>query len=352
MSEKRIFEKDLIDFCIKSLKKYGVSDKHAEMTAKVLALADTFGIHSHGTKNLRIYIEKFQLGSLDPKAQPEVVKEGLSFAIIDAKDSLGTVASCIGMQKAIDIAEKCGTGFVTVRNSCHFGAAGYYASMAAEQGMIGMAMSNTDPNMVVPGGKGMIIGNNPFAYAIPSERNNIISLDIALSTTAALKINQAKIEKRPIPDTWLVDDEGNPTTNPWYYQNGGALQPMGSHKGYGLSLFIDIITGILSGGSIVRDIPSWCFRVSEKNRASHSFCAINISAMMPPDEFKKRVDEDIDYIKNSPKAKGKDKIYIPGEIEMERRKKALKSGVVMPDDAVESLEELARNTGLKINWIN
>jgi len=350
--QKKIFEKDLIDFSVKALEQYGVIDNDALITAKVLATTDAFGIHSHGTKNLKNYIEKIKVGALDPKAQPEIIKEGLSFAIIDAKDALGMVASYAGMKKAIDIAKKSGIGFVTVKNSCHFGAAGYYANMAADQGMIGMAMSNTDPNMAVPGGKGMVIGNNPFAYSIPSGKYNLIFLDIAMSTTALLKVVQAKKDKKSIPDTWLVDNEGIPTTDPQYYGKGGALQPMGAHKGYGLSLLIDTITGLLSGGKTTKDIPSWCFNLSVKNKASHAFIAINISAMQPIAEFKTRIDETIDYIKSSPKAKGKDEIFIPGEIELNRKEKANKEGIAMPDDVVESLETLAKETGLKIVWIN
>jgi LDH2 family malate/lactate/ureidoglycolate dehydrogenase len=352
MCKKKIFEKDLIDFSVKALKQYGVTKSDALITGKVLAAADAFGIHSHGTKNLRIYIEKIKVGALDPKAQPKIIKEGLAFAIIDAKDAMGMVASYTGMEKAIDIAKKSGIGFVTVKNSCHFGAAGYYANMAAKQGMIGIAMSNTDPNMAVPGGKGMIIGNNPFAYAIPSGKYNLIFLDIAMSTTALLKVVQAKIDKKSIPDTWLVDDEGIPTTDPQYYGKGGALQPMGAHKGYGLSLLVDAITGLLSGGKITKDIPSWCFDLSTKNRVSHAFLAINISAMQPVVAFENRADEFMDYIQDSPKAKGKDKIFIPGEMELDRKEKADKEGIPMPEDVVESLEILAKSTGLKIAWIN
>ena len=348
---KKILEKDLIDFCSRSLQKHGVSEEDSRVTAEILTGTDEFGTHSHGTKNLRMYIEKIKAGALNPKAQPRVINEGPAFAILDAQDGLGMVASYHGMKKAIELAHKSGIGFVTVRNSCHFGAAGYYANMAAKEGMIGLSMSNTDPNMAVPGGKGMTIGNNPLAYAIPAGKHEPVFLDIALSATAALKINQAKIDNKPIPDTWLVDDKGLPTTDPHYYQNGGALQPMSAHKGYGLSVLVDVLSGMLSGGAIVKEIPSWCFNLQEKNRASHTFIAINIGAMLPREEFESRMEDYIDYIKSSPRAEGTNQIFMPGEIEWNKKQKADSDGLSLPDDVVESLEKLSVDTGIALQWV-
>lgn len=347
---KRIFEKDLIEFCKNALIQNGASEQDALISAKVLTETDAYGTHSHGTKNLRMYIEKIKAGGLDATAQPEVVTEGGAFAVMDAKDAMGMVASYKAMNKAIELAKKSGIGFVTMKNSCHFGAAGYYANMAADQGMVGIAMSNTDPNMAVPGGKGMTIGNSPFAYAVPAGKHKPIFLDIAMSATAALKINQAKIDEKPIPDTWLIDDEGTPTTNAWYYQNGGALQPMAAHKGYGLSLLVDILSGLLSGGAVTKDVPSWCFDLPSTNKASHSFIVFNVDAMQPKEEFAKRADDLIDYVKESPKAKGANTIYMPGEIEWNKKEDADKQGIPMPVDVVESLEMLAASTGLDIVW--
>ena len=201
---KTVLKQDLKEFCRQALVLQGVSEKDAEITAEVLSSTDEMGCFSHGTKNLRMYIEKMKAGALDPKAVPEVIKEGPAFAIMDAKDSLGMVSSYKAMKKAIEIAKSSGVGFVAVKNSCHFGAAGYYANMALDEGMIGIAMSNTDPNVAVPGGKTMVIGNSPLAYAAPAKNQDPITLDIAMSATAALKINQAKADNKPIPDTWLV----------------------------------------------------------------------------------------------------------------------------------------------------
>ncbi len=128
---KTIMQKDLKDFCVAALKQHGMSEQDAAITADVLVGTDALGCFSHGTKNLRMYIEKIKVGALDPKAQPEVINEGPAFAVMDAKDAMGMVASVKGMAKAMDLAKKSGVGFVTMKNSCHFGAAGYYANMAA-----------------------------------------------------------------------------------------------------------------------------------------------------------------------------------------------------------------------------
>ncbi|MBT3318580.1 MAG: Ldh family oxidoreductase [Clostridia bacterium] len=347
---KTITEKDLKVFCVSALVQNGMNEQDAAITADVLAGTDALGCFSHGTKNLRMYIEKIKVGALDPKAQPEVVKEGPAFALMDAHDAMGMVASVKGMAKAMDLAKKSGVGFVTMKNSCHFGAAGYYANMAAEQGMVGIAMSNTDPNMAVPGGKSMVVGNSPIAYAAPAKGHDPVMLDIAMSATAALKINQAKIDKKPIPDTWLVDTDGVPTSDPGFYGTGGALQPMGAHKGYGLSILVDILSGLLSGGATSKDIPSWCFELEEKNKASHAFLAFDIGAIQTKDEYENAMDAYIDNIKQSPKAKGSGGIYMPGEIEFSKKKKADKTGIPLTDDVVQSLEQLANSSGLKLNW--
>lgn len=349
---KRIGLDQLKAFCKAALEKNGMSAEDARIVAEVLSETDALGVSSHGTKNLLLYIEKaVKYHTLDMKAIPEFVLEGPAFAVLDAHHAFGMVAGYKAMQKAMQLAKQSGIALVTVRNSCHFGAAGYYANMAAANDMIGIAMGNTDPNTAVPGGKGMTIGNSPFAYAVPMQGAQPISLDIAMSATAALKINQAKAEGKSIPDSWLIDDEGIPTTNPGYYQNGGALQAMAGHKGYGLSIMVDMISGLLSDGAVCADIPSWCFVMEEENKASHAFIAIDIAHFVAPQRFKDRARDYAEYIRNSPKAKGSANIYMPGEIEWGRRARAQEAGVTLPGDVADSLTALSASTGIAIDWI-
>jgi len=350
MNNKRVCQKDLEKFCSDALQKYGMNEEDAAVTGEVLSVTDAFGIHSHGTKNLRMYIEKIKAGGLDPKAKSKFIREGGAFAVMDAKNGMGMVAGRKAMGKAIELAEKSGIGYVTVKNSCHFGAGAYYVNYAAQKGMLGIAMSNTDPNMAVPGGKGMTLGNNPIAYSFPRKNGQPVILDIALSTTAALKINKAKMSHQSIPDTWMVDPDGKPTTDPQYYQNGGALQPVGAHKGYGLSMLVETLSALVSGGSICRDVKSWCFDLSSLNNACHSFIAINLNMLCPEGDFTERAEEYIDYIKNSPKTDGTSRLLVPGEMEWENYADGSKNGILLPPDVADTLEQLIKDTGLELKW--
>lgn len=246
----------LWEFTNKALIQTGVSHEDAKMIADTLVITDTFGVLSHGTKNLYQYIQKCQTGGLDPKAVPEVEKEGLGWAIINGNCAFGMVSACMGMNLAMDKARTCGIGYVGVHNTCHFGAAGYYANLAAHKGMIGLAMSNADPNMAVPNSSGVAIGNNPFSFAVPYQDDRTIFLDIALSNVAALKVIMSKESGKSVPSGWLVDKEGQPTNDPSGFPFESFLLPVGAHKGYGLAVLVEMIASVLTGAGIVRDRKS------------------------------------------------------------------------------------------------
>lgn len=211
---KTILVEDLKDFSIKALEKAGVSMEDARTIAEVLVTTDTFGVLSHGTKNLYQYILKMQAGGLNPKAVPEIEAEGPAWAVINGNAAAGMVSACKAMTLAVEKARTTGIAYVGVRNSCHFGAAGYYANLAAKEGMIGIAMSNADPNMAIPNSSGVAIGNNPFSFAVPYKEDQTIFLDMALSNVAALKVVMAKEKGVQVPSGWLVDKDGQPTNDP------------------------------------------------------------------------------------------------------------------------------------------
>lgn len=352
MKANKILADDLTAFCTKTLLMHGLSEEDAGITAKVLVETDTYGTHSHGTKNLRMYIEKIKAGGIDPKARPEVVLEFGSCAVINANDSIGMVGAYRGMQKAIETARKSGISYIGVNNSCHFGAAGYYANMAASQGMIGMAMSNTDPNMSVPGSKSAVIGNSPFSYAVPDGMGGTIFLDIAMSATAALKVLEANRKGEKIPDTWIVDHEGRPSTDPGLFPQQASLQPMAAHKGYGLALMVEILTGVIADGGFLKDITSWVMDLPSKNKVSHAFIVIDINQLLSVQSFNMNIRRFVDEIKNADKISSVETIYLPGEMELERKKRFEDEGLSLPQDVTNSLNQLAQDCGLKINWLN
>ncbi len=345
----RIKIEDLKTFCAEALVQEGMTEAHARTVAEVLAETDANGTHSHGTKNLHGYIKKFRAGGIDIKGEPQIVAEGVSFAVIDARNTLGMIPSVMAMGLACDKAEKTGIAIVTVKNSCHFGAAGYYANIAAKRGMIGLSMSNVDPNMTAPGARGMLLGNNPISYAVPAAKTGSVFLDIAMSNVASLKVVQARRDGRQIPSTWIVDKDGLPTTDPSHYPEEGAMQPMAAHKGYGLAIMVDILTGLLAGSStsMSGEIVSWCFEMEKPNNVSHTFLAIN-PKLFSGEGIGGRVEEMAETLRAAPKAKGVERIYTPGEIECNKHRDAEQNGIDLPPDVESSLAGLAQELGIQL----
>ena len=250
-------------------------------------------------------------------AEPEIIKEGPAYALMDGKNAMGMVCGVMGMELACKKASETGVGLVTIRNSNHFGAAGYYANIASAKGMIGFVASNVDPNMNAPGARSKALGNNPIAYAAPAVSVPSVFLDIALSNVASLKVFKARAEGKSIPDTWIVDKDGLPTTDPSHYPEEGAMQPMGAHKGYGLAVFVDIITGVMNGGatSMSGEIESWVLSLDKPNNVCHTFLAIDASKFIGEGMLAQRTEEMARTLRNLPKAKGCQRIYTPGEME-------------------------------------
>lgn len=341
---------DLKAFCKQALVKEGMKPENAEVVAGVLSETDAYGTNSHGSKNLHNYLKKFRAGGADINAEPEIVREGPGYAVIDAHRALGMIPSVRAMELACEKAAKNGIALVTVRNSCHFGAAGYYANIAAKKGFIGLSMSNVDPNMTVPGARGMLIGNNPFAYAAPAESVPSVFLDVAMSNVASLKVVQARKDGREIPSTWIVDKDGLPTTDPSHYPEEGAMQPFAAHKGYGLALMVEVLTGILSGGHVSTDgdIVSWCFEMEKPNNVCHTFIAIDPKLFQGEAETASRIEEMSGVLRSAPKAKGTTRIFTPGEIEWGKYEKAQKEGIDLPPDVEASLKGLAEESGIAL----
>ncbi len=345
----KIHISDLKNFCRDALCRAGMDAAEAAMAADVLTETDAYGLHTHGSKNLSGYLHKAAVGGLDLHGKFEIVAEGPAYAVADAHNALGMVTSCKAMQLACGKAAQSGIALVTVRHSCHFGAASYYVNMAAKRGMIGLAMSNVDPNMTIPGAKGMVLGNDPVAYAAPSVSEPSVFLDIALSNVASLKVVQARKDGRQIPPTWIVDKDGLPTTDPSHYPEEGAMQPMGAHKGYGLAVLVELLTAILSGGptSASGEIVSWCFEPEKKNNVSHVFIAINPALFGMEQPVAERVEALSEKLHAAPTAAG-GKIFVPGEIEWEKQRKASAEGITLPPEVEQSIRALAEETGLPL----
>jgi LDH2 family malate/lactate/ureidoglycolate dehydrogenase len=334
-------------FCVAALRKARLSETDARTTADILVTTDAWGVFTHGTKNLRGYIRRLRSSGLRANASPKVVKEGPAWAIIDADSAIGMVGSVFAMRVAMAKAKVSGIGYVGVRNSCHFGAAGCYAAMAVAEGMIGIAMANDVPSMTVSGARGAVLGTNPIAFAVPTGEKHPILLDMATSAVAGGKVFAAATLGKPIPTGWIVDSEGQPTIDPKLFPNAASLLPMAGHKGYGLALLIETLSAILTGASIAGQVLSWSF--GDASRATDhgaAFLALDVNAFMAREIFEQRVRQTLAEIRAAPKAKGVERIYVPGEMEWERREGALAKGIELPEDVIASLRPLAEEMGI------
>jgi len=326
----------------------GLSQADAATATEALLAADSWGIHTHGLKNLGGYVKRLNAEGINPLGQARIAAEGPAWAQVDGDASLGMIGSTFAMQQAIRKAEASGIGFAGLRNSCHFGAAGCYAMLAADRGMIGIAMCNDTPTVTVPGARGPVLGSNPIAYAVPAGDRSVL-LDIATSTVAGGKVFSAAALGDSVPKGWIVDEQGRSTSDPSTFPAKATLTPMAAHKGYGLALLIEILSGVLTGAALAGGILSYAYDdPSKPTNHGAAFVAIKIEAMMDRDEFESRMQSLIDEIKNAPKATGVQQILIPGEREQKYKAKALKNGVNLPDDVWAKLVEVSASTGIDL----
>jgi ureidoglycolate dehydrogenase (NAD+) len=348
---KRLSAEKLRKFCIEALEKAGLSSDNAAIVAEVLVMTDTWGTFSHGAGALRNYLTSLRAGGMNPRSKPEVIAEGDTWAVVDGHSGMGMPSCCLAMNLAIKKARSHAIAWAGVRNSSHFGAAGYYANMAVRHDMLGIAMSNADPNMVVPGARGRIIGNNPLAYAVPAGEEYPILLDIALSAVAAGKIITMKELGQPIPSTWLTDADGMPVDEVGDWPASGSMVPMAGHKGYGIALLIETMAGLLPSAGVLDEVKSWIFNPTAEGCLGQAFIVINPGVVLPIEDFKHRVDGMIRKLRGAPKAKNSERIYLPGEIEWERREDALRNGIALPAHVLASLHGAAEDLGLDSNLL-
>jgi ureidoglycolate dehydrogenase (NAD+) len=346
LSPRRVAVEALDTFCRAALARTGVGESQARTTAEVLVTTDTWGVFTHGTKLLPGYIRRLRGGGIRT-VEPGIIAEGPAWALVDGGSALGQVTGVFAMRAAMAKARTAGIAYVGVRDSNHFGAAGFYATLAAREGLLGIAMANDTPSVTAPGSRGPITGTNPFAYAIPSAGRDPIFLDIAMSTAAGGKVYAARQLGKPIPSDWLIDHEGRPTSNPDLYPERAALAPMTGHKGYGLALLIETLSGIVTGAAITHQIASWMFGdPSVPTHHGACFLAIDVEAIAGGEELARRVRALEDEIHGAPTADGVDRVLLPGEREWSNRRRALADGIAMPADVVTALVPLAGELGL------
>jgi len=335
-------------FIMECLRHVGTSEQHALIVADALVLTDGWGTFTHGSKLLSGYTSRVKHGGCRSDVDPEIVRDGPSWAIVDGNSTLGQVAATFAMRTAIGKARRAGMAYVGVHNSCHFGAAGVYSAMAADENMIGISTANDIPSVAAPGSRKAVLGTNPFSYAVPARKHPPILLDMAMSTVAGGKVYAAHQLGKEIPDNWIIDASGRPTTDGSLYPKDAALAPMSGHKGYGLALLMESLAGVLSGANLTWNVKAWISdSPSEPTHHGAGFLAFNVGVMQDINEFLDRVDGLIDEIHGAPKVEGIDRIYVPGEMEWERREIAKENGITLPPDVVMALRQMTREIGLE-----
>jgi len=325
--------------------KVGVPEEDALTAAEVLVAADMRGVSSHGVARLDIYVKRILAGVVNTKPRITVVKDSGPLALVDGDNGLGFVVGTKAMSLAIEKAKKYGIGAVGARKSNHFGIAGYYAMMALKHDMIGFATTHASPLVAPTGGKAPFFGTNPIAVAIPAGTQPPVVLDMAVTVVARGKIEEAIRRGQKIPLGWALDKDGRPTEDP-HEALKGTLLPIGGYKGYGLALVVDVICGLLTGASYGKNVGSLFGDLTRPQNLGHFFAAIDVNAFQPADEFKRKMDEYILEIKNSPKAEGVEEILLPGEPEWRKTREALEKGIELHPKVLEALRDVAVQVGL------
>ncbi|PWK73727.1 LDH2 family malate/lactate/ureidoglycolate dehydrogenase [Mucilaginibacter oryzae] len=333
-------------------KAIGCNPEHAVLAADVLLKSDLRGIDSHGVARLSGYVRLWEKKRINPTPNIQIVHETPTTATIDGDAGLGLVVAPFAMEVAIKKAELYGSGWVSVRNSNHFGIAGYHGLMAVEKDMIGFAMTNASPLVAPTFSNERLLGTNPMCYAFPAGKYPPVIVDLATSAAANGKLEIAQRLGKQVPEGWIQDKEGNYTTDPHALKTGGALLPLGSdrdhgsHKGFGLGATVDILSAVLSGANYGPWVPPFVAFLDPPDDPvgsgiGHFLGAMRVDGFRPVDEFKNHLDNWIERFKSSATVNPDQKVIIPGEPELEAEADRLANGIPLVDAVVEDLNKLA-----------
>ena len=351
-------EQKLRQFTESVFLKMGCPFTDAQLAADVLLKSDLRGIDSHGVARLSGYVRLWEKERINATPEVRIVHETATTATVDGDAGLGLVVAPFAMKVAIEKAKIYGSGWVAVKNSNHFGIAGYHALMAVEQDMIGISMTNASPLVAPTYANERLLGTNPMCYAFPAGKYPPLVVDMATAAAANGKLEIAQRANQPIPEGWVQDKDGNPSTSAHQLKNGGSLLPLGSdkdhgsHKGYGLSATVDILSAVLSGANYGPWVPPFvAFLEPSANPVGegigHFFGAMRIDGFRPADDFKQHLDNWIERFKSAKTIDPDKKVIIPGEPEYAFEQERKIQGIPLIDVVVNDLNELAAKLGIE-----
>jgi ureidoglycolate dehydrogenase (NAD+) len=335
----------LIGFGQSILERVGVPADDARKVAEILVESNLRGVDTHGIYLVNLYSKRIEKGLVNPKPNMKFEKVRAATGVLDADTALGQLATLRAMEQAMELARECGTGTVLVKRSTHFGAGAYYTNYAAERGMIGILMSQSETDVVLFGGKKPYLGTNPYSVAIPAGKRPSFLMDMATSEVAFGKVRAAAEAGQTIPSNWAVDENGNPVTDA---KLAKAVTPMSGAKGYAIGLMIELfssaLTGMAYGPGIVRKFDDW----EHPQQLGYFVQAIDPSAYCDLEVFGGRVDRVMEEISSQPPAEGNPfgRVLIPGEPESERKEKRLKEGCPVAPVIAVQLKELGDRHGV------
>jgi L-2-hydroxycarboxylate dehydrogenase (NAD+) len=335
----------LQDFVTGLFEGAGMPPADAQFFSQSLVETNLWGIDSHGVLRVPIYVKRLLAGSCNPKPEIKTVKSAITLEILHGDDGAGQIVGRDTMLRAIELAKTYNLGIVGALHSNHFGAAATFARMAVSEGMIGVAMTNVVQNVVAPGGSKPVIGNNPFAIAVPTFGEFPFVLDISLSTVSGGKLLLASKKGEKIPLDWGTDNQGRPTDDPDIAFKGFLL-PAGGYKGLGIAYAVEILTGVLSGGVFLDAMKGMYRYPDDPSLTSHLMMAMNISAIMEPDEMKARMAAFADTIHASPMWDESKEMLLPGEPEYRTSLVRQRDGIPLPPNLYADLVALGQEFGL------
>ena len=360
MTDAILYSKEeLFQFTSELLQKVGCSKTHAEQAAKVLISADLRGVDSHGVARLSGYVRLQEKDRLNATPEIKVTHETPSTAVMDGDLGLGLVVGPEAMKLAIEKAKNVGSGWVAVKNSNHYGIAGYHAMMALEDDCIGISLTNASPLVSPTFSKERLLGTNPISIAIPADKQPPFVLDMATTTAANGKLEVLQRKGEDAPEGWLQDKQGNITTDAKGLINGGSMRPLGgdrehgSHKGYALGAVVDILSAVLSGANYGPWVPPFVsFIDPDPNPVGqglgHFFGAMRVDAFREANEFKSHMDNWIKRFRSSETTTGQDKVLIPGDPEREMEESRGKNGIPVLPAVIKDLKEMGEKFGVPL----
>ncbi len=328
---------------------FGLTAEDARIAAEVLVASDVRGIDSHGVPRMGYYAERLRKGLINVNADLTVVTETPATIAFDANNGMGHPASYRAMTRCIEKAKETGLCMATVRHSNHFGIAGYYAMMALKEGLCGLAMTNATPLVVPTFAREPVLSTAPIAVAIPARDQRPIVIDMATSTVAWGKVEIARREGKPIPAGWAYDKDGNDTTDPWAAVSLtplGWTRELGSHKGYGLSLFVEVLCSQLAGSSWSRYVGGSRSTPPRPSDTGHAFMAWRIDAFRPEDEFYTDVDSMLAELRALEPSAGHEQVLVPGDPEDIAEADRRERGIPVHPSVLDELRKLGTEVGV------